>query len=249
MARGTRRPAAAALALTCLAALAVTVGAANVAGQSAPNATLSVGDTTVAPGENGTVRLAADEFPNGLAGFRVTVALESPGAAEIVGASYPDRHRPTTEPAIGSDGLTVDLEGSDLSNETVAGAENVTLATLDVRGVEPGSTGVTVRAGQVDDDDGGRVRPAVEDGTVTVATPTATPTATEDGGSGEGSTSDGGATGDGGSAGDDGGSTAGTGDSTTGGAATTTTAGSGPGFSIEAAIGALFVVSTLLRRR
>lgn len=178
------RAAVAACLITVLAvgALVVTftaaVGAATPTGEAATNGatngtaanatTLTVGDATVEPRSNATVRVSLDRVPAGLAGFEVTLSLDAADVATVTGARYPDGYQPTTDPAIGESGRTVTLEAADLGKTVEPGATDVTLAFVTISGVGDGTAALDATEVQVDADDGGRVDPAVDAGTVGV---------------------------------------------------------------------------------
>jgi len=137
--------------------------------QTAANeTTLTVGDATVEPHANDTVRLSLDRVPEGLAGFEVTLAFHSNATGSFAGARYPEDYQPTTDPEIGEAGRTITLEAADLGNVVRPGATNVTLAYVSVTGHENGTAKLTATDLQVDADGGSKVQPAVEAGTLSV---------------------------------------------------------------------------------
>jgi hypothetical protein len=150
--------------------------------QTANDSTLAVSDAAVEPNADSRVRVSLDEAPAGLAGYEVTLELRTEGVATVTGASYPAHYQPTTDPDV-DDGRTVTLEAADLSGQVEPGATNVTLATVNVSGVESGATRLVVTEIQVDGDDGSRVDPSLDPGAVTVgdADPPAPTTAAESG--------------------------------------------------------------------
>jgi len=131
--------------------------------------TLVVTDSTVEPGTTATHRITLTDAPDGLAGFEVTLEL-SGDAATVSNASYPDAYGLTTEPITSADGRSVTVEAADLTDEVTPGATDVTLATVEVNATETatGSTTLRVAEPQVDADDGGRIEPALESGTLTI---------------------------------------------------------------------------------
>ncbi len=159
-------------------AATVTVGAATATGEVATNGatngtaanatTLDVGDAAVGTGGNATVRVSLDRVPTGLAGFEVTLSLDAADVATITGARYPDGYRPTTDPAIGESGRTVTLEAADLGETVEPGAADVTLAFVTLSGAGNGTAALDATGVQVDADDGSRVDPTVDAGTVGV---------------------------------------------------------------------------------
>jgi|GEM_PF-475570 hypothetical protein len=165
--------------VVCLAPLpapiaAASEGAPSVSGvdttaTAAAESTLVVTDSTVEPGTTATHRITLTDAPDGLAGFEVTLEL-SGDAATVSNASYPDAYGLTTEPITSADGRSVTVEAADLTDEVTPGATDVTLATVEVNATETatGSTTLRVAEPQVDADDGGRIEPALESGTLTI---------------------------------------------------------------------------------
>jgi len=158
------------------------------------DAELSIAGASVDRTETARVRVVLDEVPEGLAGYRADLEFRTAGVANFTGASYPDSFAHTTEPAIGDGGQSVTIEAVDLEDRIQPGATNVTLATLTVAGVADGETAVEPAAVQFDADDGSRISPSQEAGTVTVESADAPPSDGESGGDAPGATdgSDGG---------------------------------------------------------
>ncbi|WP_245977781.1 hypothetical protein [Halopiger aswanensis] len=138
-----------------------------VTASAASEPTLVVDDATVDPDGTAAQRIALTDAPDGLAGFEITLELES-DVATVAGASYPSHYGMTTDPIVSADGRTVTVEAVDLNDEIAAGASDVTLATLELEGVADGATELRVTDMQVDADGGDPVDPSLEAGTVTV---------------------------------------------------------------------------------
>lgn len=153
------------LALAALVLLAGTLPAL-AAGQSDP--AISIEPGSVAAGETTAVPVVLTSAPDGLAGYRLELALSDPAVASFENASYPDGFGLTTDPVVGSDGGTVTLEAVDLDGQIEPGASDVTLATVELTGVSGGETRVTVESSQVDADGGGAVEPATAATTLAV---------------------------------------------------------------------------------
>lgn len=135
--------------------------------------TLVVSDVTTDPDSSATHRIALTDVPEGLAGFQLTLALESDEVATVSGASYPDHFGMTTDPVVGEDDRTITVEAIDLADEITPDDSDVTLARIEVTGVDTGETELRVAELQVDADGGSPVEPALEAGTLTVgSTPT-----------------------------------------------------------------------------
>jgi hypothetical protein len=245
---GQERPrrARAAIALAVVAVLATVTLAATVAGVGATVAavqdgpTVQVTDASVDPGGTATVRVVLTSTSEGLAGYELVLSVEGE-AATVVGANYTDAFGLTTEPAVNDDGRSVRLEAADVGGNVEAGATDVTLATVELRGESAGRADLEVRPVQFDADGGTRMNVSVESGSVVVgepeptATPTSEPTATSTGESesADGSTSSSGA------------------DAATATPTNTTTSGQGslPLAGLGVAAVALVLVGVLLGRR
>ncbi|AHF98652.1 hypothetical protein HALLA_07100 [Halostagnicola larsenii XH-48] len=135
---------------------------------AAADPTLVVSNETVDPQSTATHRIALTDAPDGLAGFEVTLALETEGVATIGNASYPDRFGLTTDPVVSSDEQTVTVEAIDLEDAVTSGETDVTLAEIDVTGVDHGETNLRVSDAQLDADGGDAIDPARAAGTLTV---------------------------------------------------------------------------------
>lgn len=173
--------------LTAVALTAVsTAGAAStqsVAGQSAADQpTVDVATTTLADGETATVAVTLSSAPEGLSGYKLDLAVADDAVARIDSVSYPDQFGLTTEPTVVDEGQTVTIEAADLDGRIEPGATNVTLAHVNVTGVEPGKATLAVEPIQFDGDDGSVIDPTTEPGVVTVGAADAgdtTPAGTE----------------------------------------------------------------------
>ncbi|MBV0900901.1 cell surface protein [Haloarcula salina] len=163
--RGHVRTAGPSLALVALVLLAGTVPAL-AAGQSDP--AISVATDDIAAGETTAVPVVLTTAPNGLAGYQLELALDDPAVARFENASYPDSFGLTTDPVVSSDGGAITLEAADLDGQVEPGASDVTLATVELAGVDGGETRLTVASSQVDADGGGAVEPATTATTLTV---------------------------------------------------------------------------------
>lgn len=179
--RGVARP----VLLVTLAVAGVLTAASGAAAPGAAAAPQSDGPTlrvdggAVAAGGTTTVDVVLTSAPDGLAGFYLHLAVEGE-AARIAGASYPDDLGLTTPPETGPDNRTVTLEAADVEGAIEPGAENATLATVEIAGIAPGDAALSVDPEQFDADGGAAFEPVPRTGTVTVTDPDATPTATHE---------------------------------------------------------------------
>ena len=177
----TRLVAPAVLAVAALVAVTLAVvvgGTAAVAAQDGP--AVRVPGTSVDPGETATVRVVLTSAPEGLAGYELVLSLETDGVAAFAGAEYADAFGLTTDPAVGEDGRTVRLEAADVGGNVRPGASNVTLATVELRGVSAGETALEVRPVQFDADGGTPMNVGTDAGVVAVGEPVPTASPTHD---------------------------------------------------------------------
>lgn len=165
----------AALALVCVLGATAPVAAASdpaapavAAANGADDTAVVVADETVRSDGTASHRVALSEAPNGLAGFELTLTLETAGVATVTDASYPDRFAMTTDPVVSADGRTITVEAVDLDDEITAGARDVTLANIEVAADGTGDAELAVTDARIDADGGDRVDPSHESGTVTV---------------------------------------------------------------------------------
>lgn len=173
-----------------------TVGALDPSGSAVGIAgpILAASDASVDVGASGGIDLSISAAPDGLSGFEVEVSLEDPSVATITGASYPSTFA-LTETQIDADNATATLRAVDLENETRPGDADVPLASVEVTGEAAGTTRLSIRVVQIDDDAGGAIDPATEPGTITVGGGTPSNAGSEAGAAGGTETASGSGTG------------------------------------------------------
>jgi PKD repeat protein len=132
---------------------------------------LEVGSIALRQGATGTVDLSLRSAMGGLAGARLTVSVTDPDVAEITGVSYSDGTALTREPRISADGTAVELAVADVEKAVQPGATNVTLGTIDLEGVDAGTTDLTIQVHRLDDEQGKTVETATKDGLVVTGPP------------------------------------------------------------------------------
>jgi hypothetical protein len=143
---------------------------------------ITVTDVQVGVGETATAKIRLSSVPNGLAGFDITVTTGN--NVEIVNASLNNKLR-LPRANITDNGKRAVLRGVDLEKKIQSGAGQVTLATVTVRGTSSGEASLEVTVGQIDDDDGSKISPTIDNATVKIgqttnnATPNAKPTSTD----------------------------------------------------------------------
>jgi len=104
-------------------------------------------------GATGTYQVLLTSAPEGLAGFNLSVTLAEPAVGEIVSKTLPgwaSMNRSSTLPAD-----TVWIEAVDLGKSVQAGATNILLCEVTIRGDQPGISAIQVQPIQIDADGGG----------------------------------------------------------------------------------------------
>jgi hypothetical protein len=191
--------------------------------------TLTISDTTLAPGETSVVRVNLTAAPDGVAGFDATVTVADAAVVELTAASLADGFGLANATVVNE--TTVRLRGADTEGVIQATDEPVTIARVTVRAVGTGTTTLTP-TGQFDSDEGTRLGVENDAGSVRVTDETATASTTP---SPTASTTDGATT------------------EESGGETTDSsgeeTAASGPGLGVVGSLLALVTVAGLRRRR
>ncbi len=116
-----------------------------------------------------------DEAPAGLSSYNITVTLTDPTVGEITSAAFPAWATENQTSTIPADSVTV--FGRDFNEQVSAGATNISLATLTIRADAAGTTPVTIILNGMDDEIGGILSPAVQNGSFTVTEPAVSPVA------------------------------------------------------------------------
>jgi hypothetical protein len=133
------------------------------------SSTVIIGNGSISgPGNSTTITLTLDNAPRGLGGYNLKVTIENSSVAKITGVSFPGWA--TGMNTHGTLPATRDLlvKASDTGYEVESGASNVTLATLTLEGLYPGSTAITIQDTNFYDDKGEDIQPSVITGTLTV---------------------------------------------------------------------------------
>jgi PGF-CTERM protein len=120
------------------------------------------------------LNITIDELPAGLAGYNMTVSLETPAVAEIVDVTFPDWATLLVgSPTVPAD--SVNLEGVlDLGGAGEDGTITnttptpLTLATISVRADSAGTSALIIAINQMDDDNGDPINATVNPGEVIV---------------------------------------------------------------------------------
>jgi len=102
--------------------------------------------------------LTLNEAQNGLSGYNITVSLSNPSVAEIVSISFPSWATLHTNSTLPAD--SVWIKAADLMDQVGVGATNINLATLTIRGDNPGTSDIFATVTKMDDDSGYPVNPS-----------------------------------------------------------------------------------------
>jgi PKD repeat protein len=122
-------------------------------------------NATVINGQTTEIVISVDSLPAGLAGYNLTVDIDDPTVAEIVGIEYSWAN--LTENS-SLPGTSIYLKALDGNSQIEAGATDVVLATLTVKGKELGNTSFTLGIDRLDDDTGDEIDAILEIGTLEV---------------------------------------------------------------------------------
>jgi len=137
---------------------------------------ISIGPVTLAAGTSGTSDITIDTLPNGLSGYRMTVASDNQAVVTVMGATFPSWA--ALSDATAGEGGSYLLSAIDLNSGVEAGAGGITLATLNLQAVGAGSAQITMSTVQLDDDAGNAVTTVLKPGTISVPGQTPVPTQT-----------------------------------------------------------------------
>jgi hypothetical protein len=105
-------------------------------------------------------------LPHGLSGYALNVSLENSTIGEIVSVSYPTWSILNNTTALPSDHIRI--SAVDLGRIINAGATNVPLATLTIRGDSAGTSAILVDTVRMDADGGSAIISLVANGTIEV---------------------------------------------------------------------------------
>ncbi|AKB30300.1 cell surface protein [Methanosarcina siciliae T4/M] len=121
---------------------------------------------SVSENESTEINLVASNFPAGLSGYNLTVAIDDPAVVEIVDIEYPSWALITENSTL--PGTSIYLKAVDGEDTVQAGAADVVLATLTVSGKESGSVNLSIGVDRLDDDSGETIEPEFLTGKIEV---------------------------------------------------------------------------------
>ena len=138
------------------------------------------------PGQKADIPVTIDEVPAGIAGYKMNVALSTPGIARISAVTLPEwaalKNIDGTLPA-----EIATLTAVDLADTIKAGVKNVPVATFSIEGVTAGTTNLVLTITELTDDSGNPIQFTLNPAGITVGgsnsspvvTPTTTPVVTQ----------------------------------------------------------------------
>jgi hypothetical protein len=97
--------------------------------------------------------------PEGLSGFDIDISLSDPVKAQITGVTYSSDFRPTIAP-LGIPGPQANLYAADIDENIQSGAIDITLVTLEIKGLKTGQVTVDIAIGTslgIDDEGGNEI--------------------------------------------------------------------------------------------
>ena len=142
------------------------------AGACAVSANTLIAGSAVLPaiGDTAEIPITLDTAEYGLAGYSITLTIGDPSIAEIAGMTYPVWSDPRF--VYRSSGTnSVNVMVADIGDLVQTGASQVDLGSVVVRGVQAGTTEITVAVDQMDADDGRPMTPAGATGAIAVVLP------------------------------------------------------------------------------
>ena len=109
-------------------------------------------------GQTVAVDLIADEFPQGLSGFNISITVKNPAVGLISAVIFPDWAVPRSSSAVPA--ASVWAKAVDMKNAVQPGDRNVVLAHIMVKSNAPGTTGFTIKPVAIDDEKGNAIAAA-----------------------------------------------------------------------------------------
>ena len=117
-------------------------------------------------GQEMQYQLVMNTLPKGIAGYDLVITITNGTIADITGVSYPGWGAMNTTTRLSVDSYKIGCV--DLGHQVEAGATNVVIGTITVRGDIPGTSSLVISALTIDADGGDMVSPLVQNGQVNV---------------------------------------------------------------------------------
>ncbi|RLI83154.1 hypothetical protein DRP04_02170, partial [Archaeoglobales archaeon] len=131
---------------------------------------ITVNPVTVGVGQETTINILADKLPTGLSYANITVTITNSSVAQIEDVQLPSWAILAEISTLPSS--TVCFKAGDLANQVKAGDTNVVLATLKIKGLDPGTSNIVITVNSFQDDNYNEIKDqiATTSGTITVIT-------------------------------------------------------------------------------
>jgi len=132
--------------------------------------TIYPSSSTVSPDSTTTINVLIDAVPTGLSYANITVKISNSSVAEITNIEFPTWAALTDNSQLPSS--TVWFKAGDLSDQVKAGDTNVVLATLTIKGLNPGTSDITITVNSFQNDSYQNIKDQIAtiSGTITVIT-------------------------------------------------------------------------------
>ena len=144
-----------------------------------PPPTVVIENETVGMASQTIVNLTLTKVPEGLAGYILTFEIGNDNIANISKISYGDKFTQsfTNTTRVGQSNTTIQLKAQDFGDIT-PGQTDIQLASIKINGSKPGSTPLSVRPIQFDNENGSAIEPATSTGELVVSDSEELPSAT-----------------------------------------------------------------------
>jgi hypothetical protein len=119
------------------------------------------------PGESTTVNLTLDSAPAGISGYAIGISMEHPGIAEVTAVTFPSWTG--LSDSKGVPGSDIQIKAVDLQRGMEKNAGSTILATITLKGMNPGSTPLVLSDLVFDDDDGNQITPSMTNSSIMVS--------------------------------------------------------------------------------
>lgn len=123
---------------------------------------------TIGAGLNANVALFADVPEAGIAGFNFVVQIDNPSVARIADIGFPLNFGLTSK-NVAADGSSATIQVADIQGMVEGGEKGVSIATINIVGVAPGTANLRLVINLFDDDNGNAiVRRIIKTGSIVV---------------------------------------------------------------------------------
>jgi PKD repeat protein len=159
--------------MACLVCLALCIPA-GAAPDAKERYTVAIGDCMVtSPGEESQLVIVLSDAPGGLSDYEMSVEIRDSSVGQFAGVQFPPWASLNSRGRCPSNVLTI--SAADMNNKVRKGDRDILLATIAIKGKNPGSSEIFIRDISIREDTGVIVKVATIPGTVHVGDPHGTP--------------------------------------------------------------------------